>query len=132
MELKPIAPKPAVSSQTTPTDPAAAGERGSAPRRDGKRRERIVVVGGGSAGVAVAASLLRRRANLDITIIEPSETHSYQPGWTMVGAGIFTRRQTQRPMASVMPKRVHWLKSAAAGFAMRSCSKTAAVSTTAS
>jgi sulfide:quinone oxidoreductase len=97
--------------------PAAAGERGSAPRRDGKRRERIVVVGGGSAGIAVAASLLRRRANLDVTIIEPSETHSYQPGWTLVGAGVFTRRQTQRPMASVMPRRVHWVKAAAAGFA---------------
>src|SRR5438046_7018393 len=99
MKLKPMARSFASAG------PAAAGKRGSAPRRDGKRRERIVVVGGGSAGVAVAASLLRRRANLDITIIEPSETHSYQPGWTLVGAGVFTRRHTQRPKASVMPKR---------------------------
>ena len=44
----------------------------------------VLIVGGGSAGIATAASLLRRRPDLDVRIVEPSEHHYYQPGWTMV------------------------------------------------
>ena len=76
----------------------------------------IVIVGGGAAGIATAASLLARRSGLDIAIIEPSETHAYQPGWTMVGAGIFEPEMTVRPMASVMPRGVTWIKAKAASF----------------
>jgi sulfide:quinone oxidoreductase len=77
----------------------------------------IVVVGGGAAGIAVSASLLKRRSNLDIAIVEPAETHYYQPGWTMVGGGIFDRASTARPMASLMPAGSKWVKEAAAAFA---------------
>lgn len=76
----------------------------------------IVVMGGGSAGIGVAASLLRRQASLRIAIIEPSETHYYQPAWTLVGGGAFASDATRRPMASVMPAGVTWLKSALARF----------------
>jgi len=48
----------------------------------------VLVVGGGAAGCAVTASLLKRDASLRIGVIEPSEQHYYQPGWTMVGAGV--------------------------------------------
>jgi sulfide:quinone oxidoreductase len=77
----------------------------------------VVIVGGGSAGIATAASLLKRNAKLDIAIIEPSEVHYYQPGWTMVGAGVFDRDFTRRSEVSVMPDRVTWLKATASGFA---------------
>ncbi|SMQ73358.1 sulfide:quinone oxidoreductase [Altererythrobacter xiamenensis] len=76
----------------------------------------VVIIGGGAAGIATAASMLKRRPGLDIAIVEPSDTHSYQPGWTMVGAGVFEPEVTQRPMASVMPKGVNWIKAAAASF----------------
>lgn len=76
----------------------------------------VVIVGGGAGGIAAAASLLRRRPSLDIAIIEPRESHYYQPGWTLVGAGIFEPRQTLRPMAEVMPRGVTWLQSPASGF----------------
>ena len=72
-------------------------------------RHEIVIVGGGAAGMSVASSLHARRTDLDIAIIEPADAHYYQPGWTMVGAGIFTQAETARPMASVMP-RVTWIK----------------------
>jgi sulfide:quinone oxidoreductase len=77
----------------------------------------VVIVGGGSAGIATAASLLKRRKGLDIAIIEPAEMHYYQPGWTLVGAGVFQPQVTCRPMAQVMPHGVQWIKTAAAGFA---------------
>ena len=49
----------------------------------------IVIIGAGAAGVAAASSLLARDSNLDIAIIDPANVHYYQPGWTMVGAGVF-------------------------------------------
>ncbi|MDG5747628.1 FAD/NAD(P)-binding oxidoreductase [Qipengyuania sp. XHP0207] len=76
----------------------------------------IVIVGGGAAGIATAASLLKRRSGLDIAIIEPADTHAYQPGWTMVGGGIFKPEVTRRSMASVMPKAVTWIRQAAKSF----------------
>ncbi|QZH76650.1 MAG: NAD(P)/FAD-dependent oxidoreductase [Erythrobacter sp.] len=76
----------------------------------------MVIVGGGAGGIAVASSLLARRPGLDIAIIEPAEDHFYQPGWTMVGSGVFQPEQTRRAMADVMPDRAKWLHGAAARF----------------
>jgi len=76
----------------------------------------VVIVGAGAAGISVASSLLCREPNLDIVIIDPADTHYYQPGWTMVGAGIFKPQVTARSMASVIPSKVKWMKAAVAGF----------------
>jgi sulfide:quinone oxidoreductase len=38
------------------------------------------------------------------------QTHYYQPMWTLVGAGIKNLKDTSRPMAKVMPKKVKWIK----------------------
>jgi sulfide:quinone oxidoreductase len=76
----------------------------------------VVIIGGGSAGIATAASLLKRRHSLDIAVIEPSEDHYYQPGWTMVGGGVFDAPVTRRTTASVMPKGLTWIKKSAATF----------------
>jgi sulfide:quinone oxidoreductase len=77
----------------------------------------VVIVGGGAGGISTASSLRRRRAGLSIAIIEPRETHYYQPGWTLVGGGVFERSRTERPMARVMPNGVKWIRSAVAEFA---------------
>jgi sulfide:quinone oxidoreductase len=76
----------------------------------------VVIVGGGAAGIAVAASLLARSPGLDIAIIDPADVHYYQPGWTLVGAGVFDAQSTARTLASVLPRGVHWIKSAVAAF----------------
>lgn len=86
------------------------------PNTSDQRDFDIVIVGGGSAGIGVAASLLRRRASLRIAIIEPSDKHYYQPAWTLVGAGAYDIAKTVRPMESVMPMGVSWLRSSVAGF----------------
>jgi len=92
-------------------DKAAAGETGPVKSHD------VVIIGGGAAGVSTAASILRRRKGVDIAIIEPRTEHYYQPGWTLVGGGVFKREQTERQMASLIPKGVQWVRAACAGFA---------------
>ncbi|QZD91222.1 NAD(P)/FAD-dependent oxidoreductase [Qipengyuania aurantiaca] len=76
----------------------------------------MVIIGGGAAGIATAASLHKREPSLKIAIIEPSGTHYYQPGWTMVGGGVFDPEQTAREMARVMPDYVSWIRQSAAAF----------------
>lgn len=76
----------------------------------------VVIVGGGSAGLATASSLLRRRPSLRVAVIEPRERHYYQPGWTLVGGGVFDRALTERAMADVMPQGVRWIRGAVAVF----------------
>ena len=79
----------------------------------------VIIVGGGSAGIATAASLLKRRPGLDIVVIEPRYKHFYQPGFTMVGGGIFEPAQPQVLTEDVMPAGVRWVRTAAAGFEPR-------------
>ena len=94
---------------------ATHGESGH-DRSRGAREHDILVVGAGAAGIAVTASLLARNASLDIALIEPAGTHYYQPGWTMVGGGVFTAEQTARPMASLIPAGATRIEGAVATF----------------
>ena len=76
----------------------------------------VVIIGGGAAGIATASSLLARDPGLDIAIIDPADVHYYQPGWTLVGCGVFDAAETARTMASTIPRGVHWIKAAVAAF----------------
>jgi len=76
----------------------------------------VLIIGGGNAGISTAAQLLRKKKDLQIAIIEPSDKHYYQPAWTLVGAGVFDINKTIRSEASVIPENVKWIKEAAASF----------------
>lgn len=76
----------------------------------------MVIVGAGAAGIATASSLISRDASLDVALIDPAEVHYYQPGWTMVGAGVFNAASTARTMASTIPRGVRWVKARVQGF----------------
>ncbi len=80
------------------------------------RQHDILIVGGGAGGQATAASLLKRQPDLDIAIAEPNTEHYYQPGWTLVGGGVFNRKDTVRPMADVMHPDCHWYQAAVSHF----------------
>jgi sulfide:quinone oxidoreductase len=77
---------------------------------------KVIVVGGGAAGIATAASMLRRRPGLDIAIIDAAQDHFYQPGWTMVGGGIFDPPVNRRSMESVIPPGAIWIRQNVASF----------------
>jgi len=89
---------------------------GRTPTDTGDAKFDVVIVGGGAGGIAVAASLKARTRDLEIAVIEPTDIHYYQPGWTMVGGGIFEPAETARTMGSLIPRGVHWIKSAVAAF----------------
>jgi len=89
---------------------AARGSEGGTARCD------VVVIGGGSAGIATAASILRRRPGVSLAIVEPSEDHYYQPGFTMVGGGIFGAEATRRGEEGLIPEGAEWVHGSAASF----------------
>ena len=89
---------------------------GKTPTDSGDAKYDIVIVGGGAGGIAVASSLHVRSPELDIAIIDPAEIHYYQPGWTMVGGGVFKAQDTAKTMGSLIPSGVKWIKAAVAAF----------------
>lgn len=76
----------------------------------------VLIIGGGTAGIMVAAQLINQKKVKDVAIIEPADTHYYQPAWTLVGAGTYNFDKTARPMSSVIPKNATWIKDKATGF----------------
>ncbi len=80
------------------------------------KKQRILIIGGGTAGIMVASQLRKANPALDIRIIEPAETHYYQPAWTLVGANAYKFEDTARPMKSLIPEGVNWIKDYAASF----------------
>ena len=70
----------------------------------------------------VLASLERLHARLrnagvaDVAIVEPSESHWYQPLWTLVGGGVFPLEHTRRAQADVLPPGAIWIKDTVATF----------------
>jgi sulfide:quinone oxidoreductase len=74
----------------------------------------VVVIGGGTGGLFTSSRL--NRIFKSVAIIEPADTHYYQPLWTLVGAGIVKKEDTARPMGSVIPSGVTWVKNKAMEF----------------
>lgn len=86
----------------------------------------VVIIGGGTAGITVAAQLTKGWGRkIDVAVIEPSDKHYYQPLWTLVGAGLARKESTQKSEASVIPRKVTWIKDAVTEFLPeKNCIKT--------
>lgn len=80
----------------------------------------ILVIGGGTAGIMVSSMLKRKNPSLLIGIVEPSETHYYQPAWTLVGANSYNFEKTARAMSSLIPEGVDWIQEYADKFEPKS------------
>lgn len=75
-----------------------------------KEHHRIVIVGGGSAGISVAARLARALKQPDVAIIDPAESHYYQPLWTLVGGGVFKKEASRRAEKDFIPQGATWIR----------------------
>jgi sulfide:quinone oxidoreductase len=77
---------------------------------------KVLIVGAGSAGLTMAAMLAKKMDYPDVAVIDPSESHYYQPLWTLIGAGVYDKEKSLKPMAEVIPDDVTWIKDAASTF----------------
>ncbi len=76
----------------------------------------VLIIGGGTAGIMVASQMKKAKPNIKIALVDPADTHYYQPAWTLVGAGTFDFDKTARPMSSLIPSGVKWIKEYADTF----------------
>ena len=76
----------------------------------------VLIVGGGTAGLTVGAMLRNLGNPPEVTIVDPSEKHYYQPIWTLVGAGVFSKEFSQRDEADFIPPGAKWLRNAVTSF----------------
>ena len=79
-------------------------------------KARIVVAGGGAAGLTVASRLARRLHGAEIVMVEPRAEHNYQPGYTLVGAGLKPASYVKLATADFVPSGVRWVRESIAEF----------------
>jgi sulfide:quinone oxidoreductase len=79
-------------------------------------KARIVIAGAGAAGLALASRLRRQMPKAAITIIDQKTAHHFQPGFTLVGAGLWSPGDVTFRNADFMPAGVDWITEAVAEF----------------
>ncbi len=95
---------------------AAAGGAAAAtmPAKDARAQPvqtnaRIVIVGAGAAGTALANRLAERLTGASITVIDPRREHLYQPGLSLVAAGLKPPSYVVSETGRWLPGSVDWL-----------------------
>ncbi|MBP5227330.1 MAG: FAD-dependent oxidoreductase [Kiritimatiellae bacterium] len=72
----------------------------------------VAIIGGGAAGLSMAARLARRLPNATLTLIDPADKQFYQPGFTLIGAGVYKPDVVWKNQSDCIPDRVKWIKQA--------------------
>ena len=88
----------------------AAGGVGTYKLLQSGAKGKIVIIGGGAAGMSMAARLARRLPKADITLIDPSEKQIYQPGFTLIAAGVYRPDEVWKNQSEYIPRGVKWVK----------------------
>lgn len=96
----------------------AAATTASGPAQAAKMRTsaRIVIIGAGAAGTALVNRLVARLEGASITILDPSTTHLYQPGLSLVAAGLKPASYTESKTTHWLPKDITLIPEAAAAI----------------
>lgn len=74
----------------------------------------LLVIGAGTAGVITVNKLRKKlpRSEWAITVVDPAETHDYQPGYLFLAVGMYTPKKVGKPLAKLIPKGVTLVKGA--------------------
>ena len=75
-----------------------------------KTSARIVIAGAGAAGLTAASRLAARLEGAKITLIDARKQHYYQPGFTLVAAGIKDAAYPVSDTAEYLPSGVDWIE----------------------
>lgn len=75
-------------------------------------KAKIVVAGAGAAGLNAANRLAQQLNGATITLIDPRREHYYQPGFTLVGAGIKPASYVESKTEDYIPAGVTWVAEA--------------------
>ena len=75
---------------------------------------RIIILGAGAAGTAFANRLVERLDGARITIVDSRKEHLYQPGLSLIGAGLKPARYALSTTAEWLPAGIDWLQEPAA------------------
>lgn len=76
----------------------------------------IVILGAGAAGAALANRLSNRLDGATITIIDPRRRHLYQPGFTLIAAGLKPAGYSVSSTAEWLPSGIRWIEEGAANI----------------
>ena len=71
---------------------------------------KVLILGAGSGGIAMASRLSKALGPKEVAVLDASEHHYYQPLWTLVGAGVVKKEETEKSTSSLIPTGVEWLK----------------------
>lgn len=71
---------------------------------------KVLILGAGSGGISVAARLSKKISPTDMAIVDPAENHYYQPLWTLSGAGVVPKEESQKPTQEFIPMGMDWVR----------------------
>jgi len=94
----------------------SAAMTGTAMAQTSQARARIVIAGAGAAGLSLAARLRWQMPNATITLIDAKKEHHFQPGFTLVAAGLWRPENVTERNADYVPRGVEWIEEAVAEF----------------
>lgn len=91
-------------SWLTAAAPGGAAERTSA---------HIIIIGAGAAGISMAARMAAQLDGATIQLLDGATRHIYQPGLTLVAAGVWAAHQVIERQAGWIPRGVEWIPESA-------------------
>lgn len=77
---------------------------------------RVVIVGAGAAGISLANRLARQLDGATITLAGARQAHLYQPGYTLIGSGLWPEKKVQSTTDEWLLSSINWVASDAEAF----------------
>lgn len=88
-----------------------SADRRSAHSAAASSHYRVLVVGAGAGGLSVASSFAKSIPG-EVAVVDPSDTHWYQPLWTLVGGGVKPLSESRKSLRKIIPEGASLIKGA--------------------